>query len=109
MRRFLPTLLTALQLQAAPGGTDVLAAWEVLRAIEGRRTVRAEEVPMALATGAWAARVIGPQGELNRPAYTFLVLERLREALRRRDIYAPISRRWADPEPDCWTGTADPS
>ncbi len=59
---------------------------------------------MALATGAWAARVIGPQGELNRPAYTFLVLERLREALRRRDIYAPISRRWADPEPDCWTG-----
>lgn len=106
VRRFLPTLLTTLQLRAAPGGTNVLAAWEALRVMEGRRTVRADEVPMVLATGAWAARVVGRQGELNRPAYTFLVLERLREALRRRDIYAPLSRRWADPRSRLLDGAA---
>jgi len=57
--------------------------------LEGCRTARAEEVPLGLATGAWAMRVLGPDGGLYRPAYTFLVLERLREALRRRDVYAP--------------------
>jgi len=93
VRRFLPTL----RLEAAPAGADVLAAWEALRALEGRRTVRSDEVPLGLASGPWTGRVLGPNGQLNRPAYTFLVLERLREALRRRDVYAPDSRRWADP------------
>lgn len=97
VRRFLPVLLSAFWLEAAPAGADVLAAWEALRALEGRRTVRADEVPLTLATGPWAARVHGPDGLLHRPAYTFLVLERLRDALRRRDVYATVSRRWADP------------
>jgi len=64
VRRFLPALLATLRLQAAPAGTDVLAAWEALRALEGRRTVRAEEAPLTLATGPWAGRVVGP----GRPA-----------------------------------------
>jgi len=75
----------------------VLAAWEALSDLEGRRIVRADKVPLSLATGAWTTRVVGPDGVLNRPAFTFLVLERLREALRRRDVYAPVSQRWTDP------------
>ena len=106
VRRFLPALLATVRLRAAPGGAEVLAAWQALGALEGRRTVAAQEVPMALATGAWAARVVGPDGSLNRPAYTFLVLERLREALRRRDVYAPVSRRWADPRAQLLSGPA---
>jgi TnpA family transposase len=106
VRRFLPTLLATLHLEAAPGGTDVLAAWKALRDLEGRRSVRADEVPMTLATGPWAARVATPDGALNRPAYTFLVLERLRESLRRRDVYAPISQRWADPRAQLLDGKA---
>ncbi len=51
--------------------------------------------------GSW-----GPDGLLHRPAYTFVVLERLREALRRRDVYAPISRRWADPRARLLQGQA---
>jgi len=84
----------------------VLAAWEALRALEGRRTVRADGVPLTLATGPWAARVHGPDGLLHRPAFTFLVLERLREALRRRDVYAATSRRWADPRARLLQGQA---
>jgi len=59
VRRFLPALLDTLRLQAAPAGTEVLAAWEALSGLEGRRTVRADEVPLTLATGAWGARVSG--------------------------------------------------
>lgn len=106
VRRFLPTLLATLRLEAAAAGDDVLAAWKALRALEGRRTVRSDEVPLALATGPWTGRILGPNGQLNRPAYTFLVLERLREALRRRDVYAPDSRRWADPRARLLDGQA---
>jgi len=106
VRRFLPALLATLRLEAAPAGADVLSAWEALRALEGRRTVRADEVPLTLATGPWAARVHGPDGLLHRPAFTFLVLERLREALRRRDVYATFSRRWADPRARLLQGEA---
>ncbi len=106
VRRFLPALLTTLHLKAAPAGADVVEAWEALRSLEGCRTARADEVPLGLATGAWAMRVLGPDGGLNRPAYTFLVLERLREALRRRDVYAPDSRRWGDPRARLLDGKA---
>jgi len=61
-------------------------------------------VPLALATGPWARRCVEADGTLNRPAYTFLVLERLREALRRRDIYAPASSRWGDPRAQLLAG-----
>jgi len=106
VRRFLPTLLASLRLQAAPAGVDVLAAWEALGALEGRRSVRADEVPLTLATGPWVTRVHGPDGLLHRPAFTLLVLERLREALRRRDVYATTSRRWSDPRAQLLSGSA---
>lgn len=97
VRRFLPALLGTLELQAAPGGRDALAAFAALRALEGRHAVRADEVPLELATGAWQQRIRDGAGLLDRRAYTFLALERLREALRRRDVYVRHSERWGDP------------
>ena len=85
--------LATLRLEAAAAGADVVvAAWEALRGLEGHR-------PLGRS---------GPRadGLLHRPAYTFLVLERLREALRRRDVYAPASRRWADPRARLLAGAA---
>ncbi len=95
-----------MQLQAAPGGVDQLAAFTALHDLEGRRNVRAEEVPLVLATGPWVRRCTEADGTLNRPAYTFLVLEGLREALRRRDVYAPASSRWGDPRAQLLDGPA---
>jgi len=111
VRRFLPALLTTTTggtatLQAAPGGVEVLAAFTALAALEGRRTIKADQVPLTLATGPWERRCTNSDGTLNRPAYTFLVLERLREALRRRDVYAPGSTRWGDPRAQLLTGPA---
>jgi TnpA family transposase len=106
VRRFLPQLLDGLQLEATAGGQSVLAALDALRALEGRRKVSADEVPLELATGAWQRLVVTGDGTLDRRAYTFCVLERLRDALRRRDVYAPGSSRWADPRARLLTGSA---
>lgn len=54
----------------------------------------------------WQRLVTAPDGQLDRRAYTFCVLERLRDALRRRDVFAPASSRWADPRARLLTGQA---
>jgi len=84
----------------------VLTALDALRDLEGRRRGHAEEVPLELATGVWQRLVTAPAGQLDRRAYTFCVLERLRDALRRRDVFAPASSRWADPRARLLTGQA---
>ena len=106
IRRFLPALLDGLQLGATTGGQPVLAALDALRSLEGRRQVHTDEVPMELVTGVWLRLVTAPEGRLDRRAYTFCVLERLRDALRRRDVFAPASSRWADPRARLITGPA---
>jgi hypothetical protein len=40
-------------------------------------------------------------GDVDRRAYTFCVLEAMRDQLRRRDVFVPANRRFADPEPSC--------
>jgi len=106
VRRFLPPLLDGLHLDSTAGGQPVLTALDALRSMEGRRRVHTEEVPLELATGVWRRLVTGADGLLDRRAYTFCVLERLREALRRRDVYAPASSRWADPRARLLAGHA---
>jgi len=54
----------------------------------------------------WQRLVTAPDGQLDRRAYTFCVLERLRDALRRGDVFAPASSRWADPRARLLTGQA---
>ena len=106
VRRFLPALLDGLHLGSTAGGQPVFTALDALRNMEGRRRVHAEEMPLELATGVWRRLVTGADGLLDRRAYTFCVLERLREALRRRDVFAPASSRWAHPRARLLTGPA---
>lgn len=106
VRRFLPALLRTLQLRAAPGGEATLDAFEALRRLEGRHNIRVDTVPVDLVTGAWRQRIEDENGLLDRRAYTFLVMEKLRESLRRRDVFAPGSDRWGDPRAKLLEGAA---
>jgi len=106
VRRFLPALLNGLHLDATPGGQPVLDGLDALRQTEGRRKIDLAEVPLELATGVWKRLTITAEGTLDRRAFTFCVLERLREALRRRDVFAPASSRWADPRARLLSGPA---
>ncbi len=106
VRRFLPTLLRTMDLRSAPGGQSALEAFTALNRLEGRHTIRVDDVPMDLATAAWRQRIEGENGVLDRRSYTFLVLEKLREGLRRRDVFAPGSDRWGDPRAKLLDGAA---
>ena len=88
VRQFLPAMLATIAFEAGPGGQPVLEAVAALRALEGRKRVTLEEVPTELLRPGWRRLVAAPDGQLNRRAYTFAVLERLRAALRTRDVGA---------------------
>ncbi|HMB07814.1 MAG TPA: hypothetical protein VKP69_29300, partial [Isosphaeraceae bacterium] len=64
------------------------------------------QAPQTLLTPAWERVVIGPEGRVDRRLYTFCVLERLQDGLRRRDLFVPASRRWGDPHAKLLHGPA---
>jgi TnpA family transposase len=120
VRPFLELLAEALPLGAAPAGEKLLA--EVRRLPElGRRRVRArhlgrDEVTASLVPPAWQRAVYRnpglPADAADRDAYVLCILEQLHRALRRRDIFADPSVRWADPraqllDGDGWHGVRD--
>jgi TnpA family transposase len=106
VRKFVPRLLSSVPLGSTPAGEPVLEAWTALRRIEGRKRVRAEEMPLDAVTGSWRRSVVWDDGTLNRPAYTLWALEALCGALRRRDVFAPEGVRYSDPRAHLLSGAA---
>ena len=81
VRLFLPTLLHQVHCEAAPAGAAVVAALEYLKRREA--PARAQDVaPSAVVTTAWRRYVYGANDAVDHRAYTFCVLDQLREALR---------------------------
>ncbi|HEY5844512.1 MAG TPA: Tn3 family transposase [Mycobacterium sp.] len=113
IRRFLPRLLDALELEAIDPAQPVLAACHALAdwLTNKPRTAHrpAGEVPLQVITPAWQPHVHDREdGTVDRAGYTCCVLDQLRTRLRRRDVYAPGSTRWGDPRvelltPATWT------
>ena len=106
VRQFLPSLLATIEFKASPAGQPALEAVAALRALEGRKKVGFDEVPTETLTPAWRRLAGQPGGPLDRRAYTFAVLERLRAALRARDVFVPCSPRWSDPRAKLLAGPA---
>lgn len=112
IRRFLPLLIEAIELQATDSAQPVLTAYHALGdwlADKPRTTTLPEaEVPLDVINPAWEPHVRDRDtGTVNRAGYACAVLDALRTRLRRRDIYAPASTRWGDPRaelltPDVW-------
>ncbi len=96
-RRFLPTLLEAVEFAATDAGRPATEAFDFLKTIEGQKRPDMSQAPQSLLTPAWKRVIIGPEGRIDRHLYTFCVLERLQDGLRRRDLFVPDSRRWGDP------------
>jgi TnpA family transposase len=103
LRRFLPTLLKHIQFGASPAGESVAAGFEWLRMHELR--VKPEPpAPRDVITKPWQRYVLRENGGINPRAYTFCVLDELRKALRRRDVFVSPSWRYADPRAGLLTG-----
>jgi len=96
VRLFLPTLLKTIKFKATPSGTKVLKAVKYLRAIEGKHKPDMKNAPQEILTQAWKRLAVNQDGTIDRPAYTLCVIKKLRDSLRRRDIFVLNSARWSD-------------
>ncbi|MBC8751043.1 MULTISPECIES: Tn3 family transposase [Paraburkholderia] len=96
VRRFLPALLEHIHLDAGPAGRAVVEALKYLHVMEVDPK-RDAEPPMAVVSKSWQTHVVPNEGEVDRRAYLFCTLDQLRVALRRRDVFAAPSWRYADP------------
>ena len=96
MRRFLPTLLEHIRFSATPADTALLEALDYIRQQSSPSTAPLA-APLDVVPAKWRRHVGTLNNEMQRRAYTFCVLDQLRTALRRRDVFVTPSWRYADP------------
>lgn len=108
VRRFLPALLAGVAFEGTPTAKPLLEAWAFLQQQEagGRGRPKWSAAPRTVVPKGWARRVFPAEGEVNPQAYTLCMLERLQQALRRRDVFVPTSERHADPRAELLRGAA---
>ncbi len=106
IRRFLPMFLEVLGFQSVDTARPVMKGLAFLESIEGERQPDMNNAPMSVVTRQWRYLVVHPDDGVDRKAYTFCALDRLRTALRRRDVFVSPSHRWADPRAKLLQGPA---
>ncbi len=106
VRRFLPALLRTITFDGTEAARPVLDALAFLRGGEERREPRMRDAPLGVVTRPWRRLVLAPPRVVDRRFYTFCVLERLQDALRRRDVFTTPSERWGDPRAKLLQGAA---
>ncbi len=104
IRRFLPHFARIVALGAMPAGRPVLKALHHLRKVEDGG-VAGEAWPTEFVPKSWTHRVTR-NGLVDRRAWTLCLIDRLRGALRRRDVFAVPSLRFADPRIGLLDGAA---
>ncbi len=103
VRPFAEMLASVIPWGATAAGSLVVAALKALPKLMAARRPGVEHIREfdELVAGSWRRLVYGnPKLEpplIDRPAYTFCILEALRGALRRRDVYAVGADKWGDP------------
>ena len=103
IRRFLPLLLKTLHFGSTPAGKSVAEALEYLAEQDGRGKLDAR---LEVVTKGWRRYVLDEDGLVDRKAYVFCCLDRLRSAVRRRDLFVAPSIRYADARIGLLSGTA---
>ena len=96
LRRYTPALLSVLDLHAAPAAQGLLAAINVIRALNasGARRIP-DDAPVSFIRPRWKPLVFTETG-LDRGFYEFCALTELRNALRSGDMWVTGSRQFRD-------------
>lgn len=104
VRRFLPALPEHIHFSAGPAEAPLLAGLEYLRRTTPP-TKEQEKAPLEVVPPKWRRHVGDGRSVTEHRAYTFCVLDQLRTALRRRDVFVSPSWRYADPRSGLLAGT----
>ena len=97
LRRYLPHVLTSIQFSGTQGAKPVLDALEFLKSLELDNKRSMNRGPLEFITNPWRRYVFSENRTIDRQAYTFCFLDRLRDALSRREVFISASSRYADP------------
>ena len=92
VRRSLPRLVRAAHLGATPAAKPLLVAVQHL----GKINSSGSKLPVEFVPTGWQAHVV-VDGVVDPKAWTLCLVDRMRAALRRRDLFATPSLRYADP------------
>lgn len=96
LRRYTPSLLTALPMKAAPAARDLLAGADVIKDMNVRQVRKVpDNAPTSFVRKRWESLVRTPEG-LDRRFYELCVLAELKNALRSGDIWVQGSRQFKD-------------
>ncbi len=104
IRLFLPTLLNTIEFQATKAGESILEAVAFLKSIEGKRKPAMKDAPLTIVSKGWSRWVCPAEGEIDRQAYTFCILEQLVNGLRCRDVFVSPSVHWSNPQVKLFQG-----
>ena len=96
VRRFLPALTEHIRFNSNTAGKPLVASLDWLQANISLK--KPDQVPPNEIIGkSWQGHVIREGGTIDFHAYTFCVLEELKNALKLRDVFVAPSWRYADP------------
>ncbi len=105
VRIFLPKLLEHIHFSASPAGKTTVAALEYIQKNYHQHQFD-NTAPLEVVNKAWRRYVMPDPDEqtIDQQAYIFCVLDQLRTALKRRDVFVSESWRYADPRKGLLSG-----
>jgi hypothetical protein len=93
VKRFLSAMLRDLHFQATPAGEHTLSVIHYLAELSGSKKRILDDAPEHIISGPWKRLVYDREGRILRARYSLCLLERIQDALRRRDIWLENSDR----------------
>lgn len=98
-RRFLPHFLQLIHFSGLPTAQPILDALQFIKEQEEQKTraFKFEDTPQAFITELWKPYVYPTKDQISKPHYIMCLLEQLRLAIRRRDLFVKPSLKWTDP------------
>jgi hypothetical protein len=103
--RFVPALLRATSFDAAPAGKPIMEAIEYVRTVLDEKR-RPGPPPTAFVPDSWMRQVRGENDAIDMTGYRLCLLDRMRTAIRRRDLFVGASFRYSDPRKGLLEGAA---
>lgn len=106
VRRFLPRLLNTIAFNSAPAGQNTFNALNYLASLGPTRKQYLDNPPLSIISPSWKRLALNADGKVTKQAYTLCFLDKLQDALHRRDIYIEDSERWGDPRAKLLQGSS---
>jgi hypothetical protein len=104
-RIFLPSLLEYLRLEATPAGKPLLSACQWLKEkLKSNKARFPNDAPSGIVGKAWQRHVFVDKDTVDLYAYAFCVLDGLRKAIPRREVFATPGWQYSDPRTGLFSG-----